>query len=173
VVADDDVDQARVDGVREVDQLAVRLPAGEAADALVRDHDHRVSLGLPRDTRELVRGCDAVGHLDRAEAPRQHDGRGLLVRDADDGDLCATHVEVGDRIDAAQVVLEVLQVRRDVPVRLAGRARARRRSCQVDHLLEMSDAAVEVVVPERVHLHPHHALGLHRRLLVEEARDGR
>ena len=83
--------------------------------------------------------------------------------------------EVRDGVDAGQVGREVLQVGRDVAERLAGMragGAGARRGGKVDHLLEVGDALVEVVVAERVDLDAHQALGMDRRLLVEEADSG-
>ena len=159
--------------VREVDELPERLAVGDAADALVRDHDHGVGLRLARDARVLVRRVGAVGDLDRPEAAREHEPRRLFVDDPDHGDLRAPDVEVPDRVDARQVAVQVLQVRRDVGVRRARSIGAGRRPRKVDHRLQVGDALVEVVVAEGVDLDAHHPLGLHRRSLVEEAGERR
>ena len=103
-----------------------------------------------------------ISDFDRPEATGEDERRRLRVGDTDDRDLHTAHVEHLPLLDTGEVVLEVPEVGRDV-LELG----------EVDHLLEVVDSPVEVVVSERVDLEAHEIHRLDRRLFVEEARERR
>ena len=168
VVAEDDIRKARVETVREVDELAKRLAGVEAAYALVGYDDGHVR-NLGRLLRGLVCGGDAGGHFDVAEAARRDHARSFFVRDADHCDRDAADVVQAPGLNMVEVTM-FLQVGRHIVERRAGAAGSGRLAGHVDHRLEVADAAVEVMVAQGSDLYAHHALGEDRRNFVEEAR---
>ena len=107
----------------------------------------------------LLNSPCGVGYHNGAETVWEDQSRCLGVGDANDCDLDAVHLEDLVRFDTVEFVVDVLQVRRDVG-----------EISNVDHLLKMVDAFVEVVVPESVDIESHQVHGLHRGYLVEERR---
>ena len=79
-----------------------------------------------------------------AEAIRKDQGRGLRIGDADDGHFHASDLEDLKILHTRQVIVPMLQVRRHV-LELG----------EVDHLLEMIDPLIEVVVAECIDVEPH------------------
>ncbi len=128
----------------------------------LRYQDEDLSTGRSSLVTHPHGGEGGVGDLDRAEVAGKHHGRRCRIRDADDGHLDASDVEYSVRLHAAEVLIDVRQIRRQ-----EGEVAHRQQALQV------GDAVVEVVVAQRVGIETHRVHRLDCWFVVKQVRNRR